>query len=211
MIYTDNSFTLQERRDSQEAFALWQAEVSETVDAYTLRKRKAELYALVRRIIKNDLEPHQQEFVRLHWYEGKSLVEIADILGVNKSYVYRVDKKINDIIYDKLKYAIEYRFGKNFSDTAPLIIKSNPSACCPIEGKDIAHRLRNLRLRQCLDAKDIEAATGIKAHRLDFIENQGEQITAYELSRLTKLFGTTSDYIIFGRSDSNGGRSDAVC
>ncbi len=211
MIYSDNSFTLQERRDSREAFALWQAEANETVDAYTLRKRKAELYALVRRIIKDELEPRQQEIVRLHWYEGKSLIEIADILGIDKSYIYRIDKKINEIIYDKLKYAIEYRFGKNFSDNAPLLIKSNPAACYPVEGKDISHRLRNLRLRQCLDTKDVEKATGINASRLDFIESKGEQITAYELSRLTRLFGTTSDYIIFGRCDCSNGRSDAIC
>ena len=211
MIYSDNSFTLQERRDSQEAFALWQAQINETVDAYTLRKRKSELYALVRRIIKNELDPRQQEIVRLHWYEEKSLNEIAEILGIDRSTMYRIDKKINEIIYDKLKYAIEYRFGKSFSDSAPLIIKSNPSACCPVDGKDIAHRLRDLRLRQSLDTRDVATVTGINKSRLDFIENQGEQITAYELSKLTKLFGTTSDYIIFGKRDCCAGRSDAVC
>ena len=211
MIYSDNSFTLQERRDSQEAFALWQAQINETVDAYTLRKRKSELYALVRRIIKNELDPRQQEIVRLHWYEEKSLNEIAEILGIDRSTMYRIDKKINEIIYDKLKYAIEYRFGKSFSDSAPLIIKSNPSACCPVDGKDIAHRLRDLRLRQSLDTRDVATVTGINKSRLDFIENQGEQITAYELSKLTKLFGTTSDYIIFGKRDCCTGRSDAVC
>ena len=211
MIYSDNSFTLQERRDSQEAFALWQAQINETVDAYTLRKRKSELYALVRRIIKNELDPRQQEIVRLHWYEEKSLNEIAEILGIDRSTMYRIDKRINEIIYDKLKYAIEYRFGKSFSDSAPLIIKSNPSACCPVDGKDIAHRLRDLRLRQSLDTRDVATVTGINKSRLDFIENQGEQITAYELSKLTKLFGTTSDYIIFGKRDCCTGRSDAVC
>ena len=210
MINTDNSFTLQERRDSREAFALWQAEVNETVDAYTLRKRKNELYALVRKVIKNELDPRQQEIVRLHWYEGKSLSEAAEIIGLNKATVCRIDKKINEIIYDKLKYALEYRFGKEFSDTAPLVIKSNRTACCPVDGKDIAQRIRNLRLRQSLDTGAVATATGIKQSRLDFIESHGEQITADELCRLTKLLGTTSDYIIFGKRSYTEGRSNAV-
>lgn len=210
MINSDNSFTLQERSDAKEAFALWQGKMNETADEYTLRKRKSELYALVRKVIKNELDAHQQEIVRLHWYEGKKLAEVAAILGLDKSVIYRADKKINDIIYDKLKYAVEYRFGKEFSATAPLVIKNNRSACCPIDGKSIAQRIRILRLRQSLDISDIAKATGIKKSRLDFIETEGEQITADELSRLTKLFGTTSDYILFGTRDYVKGRSDAV-
>lgn len=210
MMNSDNSFTLQEKSDAHEAFSLWQGKTNETVDEYTLRKRKAELYALVRRVIKNELDSRQQEIVRLHWYEGKSLSEIAVILDLNKTTVCRIDKKINEIIYDKLKYALEYRFGKEFSDTAPLVIKDNLTACCPIDGESIAHRLRNLRLRQNLDTAAVARATGIKQSRIELIESQGEQATAEELSRLTRLLGTTSDYIIFGRRNCTSGRSEAV-
>lgn len=199
MTYSDNSFTFQERIDTQEAFSRWQGKISEEIDEYTLRKRKSELYALVRKVIKNELDAQQQEIVRLHWYEGKKLSEVAEIMGMDKSTVSRKEKKINDIIYDKLKYAMEYRYGKNFSETAQLIIKSRSPACFPCDGESISQRLRNLRLRQSLSSRDVADASGIEENRIDFIEKEGGQITADELSRLAKLFGTTSDYIIFGK------------
>ena len=207
---SDNSFTLQEKNDAKESFALWQTKTNESIDQYTLRKRKNELYALVRKVIKNELDPRQQEIIRLRWYENKSLSEVAGILGIDKSAVYRADKKINEIIYDKLKYALEYRFGKEFSETAPLVIKDNLTACCPVDGKSISERLRSLRLRQSLEIEDIFEATGIPKSRIKLIEVRGEQVTADELSRLTKLLCTTSDYIIFGTRDYAKGRSDTV-
>ncbi len=200
----ENVFTRQEQSEAKEAFALWQGKEAEQLDEYTLRKRKAELYALVRKVIKNELDPSMQEFVRLYWYEKKSLSEISVIMGLDKSTLYRKEKKINDIIYDKLKYAMEYRFGKNFDETARLVIKSRSPVCYPCDGESISQRLRNLRLRQSLSTKDIATATGISKKRMDLIEKEGGQATADELSRLAKLFGITSDYIIFGNKGGTG-------
>lgn len=194
----ENVFTRQEQSEAKEAFALWQGKEAEQLDEYTLRKRKAELYALVRKVIKNELDPSMQEFVRLYWYEEKSLSEISEIMGLDKSTLSRKEKKINDIIYDKLKYAMEYRFGKAFNETARLVIKSRSPVCYPCDGESISQRIRNLRLRQSLEARDIAEATGIGKKRMDLIEKEGGQATADELSRLARLFGTTSDYIIFG-------------
>lgn len=198
MNYSKTSFNQSEQASNQEAFSAWQGKINEEADEYTLRKRKAELYALVRKVIKNELDQSQQEFVRLYWYEGKSLSEISRITGTDKSTLSRKEKKINSIIYDKLKYAMEYRYGKQFNETAKLIIKSSSPACCPFDGNNIAQRLRSLRLRQCLEQEDIAAATGIKVSRIRLIEQQGGEITVEELSRLARLFDTTSDYIIFG-------------
>ena len=194
----ENVFTRQEQSEAKEDFALWQGKEAEQLDEYTLRKRKAELYALVRKVIKNELDPSMQEFVRLYWYEEKSLSEISEIMGLDKSTLSRREKKINDIIYDKLKYAMEYRFGKAFNETARLVIKSRSPVCYPCDGESISQRIRNLRLRQSLEARDIAEATGIGKKRMDLIEKEGGQATADELSRLARLFGTTSDYILFG-------------
>jgi RNA polymerase sigma factor (sigma-70 family) len=98
MNYQENSFTSFDHAMTEETFSRWQGEAHESVDAYILRKRKAELYALVRKIIKNELNSQQQEIVRLHWYEGKNLSEIARIMGIDKSTVSRKEKKINEII-----------------------------------------------------------------------------------------------------------------
>lgn len=199
MSFTINNFSDAYRSDEQQAFAAWQSKNHELENEYTLRKRKAELYSLVRKVIKNELEPSQQEIVRLHWYEGKSLNEISDILGIDRSTVFRKEKKINEIIYDKLKYAIEYRFGKDYTYSPLTATKTDHLACCPVEGKSISLRLRDLRVRQGITEKEIFRETGIKGSRLDVLEEAGEEMTVSELKKLTLLYGTTSDYVIFGR------------
>lgn len=194
-----NSFSENDDSTAYESFRQWQGKVSETVDDYTLRRRKAELYALVRKVIRDELTPEQQEIVRLHWYEGKNLTDVAAEMNVDRSRISRKVKKINEIIYDKVKYAMEYRYGKNFSDETTVIIKTNHVACCPIDGESIGKRLRQLRLINSLSETDIEDITGISKKRLIMLETCGEKITAEELKKLVKLFSTTSDYIIFGK------------
>ncbi len=199
MSRTANNSTSSYNADEKHAFEQWQSKKHETTDEQTLRKRKAELYALVRRVIKNELEPDQQEIVRLHWYEGKSLSEISDILGIDRSTVFRKEKKINEIIYDKLKYAVEYRFGKGAADSPFIIPKQDRAACCPADGNSISSRLRDLRLHKCITENAISRETGISTKRLGIIEKTGELITIPELQKLTLIYGTTSDYVLFGR------------
>ena len=199
MSFNETNFSALDIEDAKQAFSSWQSKSAESIDEYTMRKRKAELYALVRTVIKNELDESQQEFVRLYWYEGKTLSEISKVMKLDKSTLSRKEKKINSIIYEKLKYAMEYRYGKSFDKTAQLVIKSRSPVCCPFDGNSIAVRLKNLRLRQSLDTKDIATASGISESRIELIEKQGGLMTADELTKLCKLYGTTSDYIIFGK------------
>lgn len=191
---------LDEAHDAERSFSLWQSKQHDQADEYTLKKRKAELYALVRKVIKNELDQQQQEIVRLHWYEEKSFNEISEILGIDRSTVARKDKKINDIIFDKLKYALEYRFGEDFSENSMQMINSNRFACCPIDGENISQRLRNLRMRQCLSQEDLKKLTGITVKRQEEIESNGTLITIQELGKMTRVFKVSTDYIIFGKN-----------
>ncbi|MBQ7004808.1 MAG: hypothetical protein IJN68_00090 [Clostridia bacterium] len=208
MSFTINNFSDVEKSDASRSFSVWQSKNHEIEDEGAIRKRKTELYALVRKVIKNELDPLQQEIIRLHWYEEKSLNDIASMLGLDRSTVFRKEKKINEIIYDKLKYAIEYRFGEKISQADLPASKKERFACCPIEGKSISMRLRDLRFRLDICEKEVFRETGIKSSRLKFIESDGEQITVPELKKLTILYGTTSDYILFGRAPKyfKGGR-----
>lgn len=185
--------------DDERAFALWQQKQHEKTNELKLHKRKNELYALVRKVIKNELTPSQQQIVHLLWYEGRSMSEAAAELCMDRSTLFRKEKQINEIIYDKLKYAMEYRFGKSFSEQTVELIHTNAPACCPVDGKTVSERLRSLRLKQNLSTKDISALTGIKRSRLDFIEQEGEQLNMDELSKLSSLYHTTTDYIVHGR------------
>lgn len=190
---------LAEKKESADSFALWQARRHASVSEAALEKRKNELYALVRRVVKNELTPLQQQIVHLLWYENKSVAEAAEDLRLDRSSVFRKEKQINEIIYDKLKYAMEYRYGRSFSEKTIGLIHENSAACCPVEGRSISERLRSLRLKQCLENKDISTLTGIRKSRLDYLEKEGDGISADELSRLSRLYGTTADYIINGK------------
>lgn len=193
-----SSFSQFDKIEAEEAFSRWQSAKQETVDEYILRRRKAELYALVRKVIRNELDSLQQEIVRLHWYEGKSAKEIGIILGMDTSSVFRRIKKINDIVYDKLKYAMEYRYGKSFCEDAKPLIKTESVACCPVEGKSIAERLRNLRVRKGLSVESVCKAVQISPSRLTSIEETGSHATARELAKLSEIYSASADYILFG-------------
>lgn len=195
---SDNSFTEQDYIAAKEAFARWQTHTNETVDSYILRKRKDELRALVRKVIKNELNYEEQLIVKLHWYDGLSQSQIAEKLGIDRSTVSRKLRSINEIIYDKLKYAIEYRYGKSFSSEAKLIITDGSAACACINPDEISKRLQRLRHEQCLTVEDLGTLSGIPEERIRKIEKKGSVITAIELKKLALLFRVSSDFILFG-------------
>lgn len=202
MAQSINSFDKHNAADDARSFSLWQQKQQEDANKEQLRRRKAELYALVRKVIKNELDPLQQEIVRLRWYEGKKLDEISDELQLDISTLSRKEKRINDILFDKLKYAMEYRFGKSFCEKTKEFIASNHIACCPVEEREISERLRNLRLRRDLTQKAVSDMTGIRRKRLELLEEDGEELKIDELTRLAGVYGVSTDYIIYGKSDS---------
>lgn len=151
-------------------------------------------------MVKNELCEKDRLLVSLHWYKGKSKEEIAKIIGVDRSTVFRRFDKINDIIYEKLKYAIEYRYGDDFSSKAMMLIKKDVSSLGTLrELESIGNRILRLRREQYLSRKDVSECTGIGEERLALIEKSGKEITMVELKKLSAFFKVSSDYIVFGK------------
>lgn len=208
---TQNSFTQFENVSAMEAFAVWQAQQSIDIDDYILRKRRKELHELVRKVIKNELCEQDRLLVSLHWYKGKSKDEIAKIIGVDRSTIFRRFEKINDILYEKLKYAVEYRYGDGFSEKLMMLVKKDVSSSGSLrELESIGNRLQRLRTEQYLSKKDVCECTGIGENRLSLIEKSGKEMTMAELKKLAAFFRVSSDYIVFGKDrllrDENTGR-----
>lgn len=196
----ENSFTQIDRLKAQEAFLLWQAEENGEVDEYILRERRRELHRLVKKVIKNELDEKDRLIVSLHWYKGYSKDEIAKIVGANRSTVFRRFEKINEIIYEKLKYALEYRYGDDFSQKAMLLVKKDISSKYGMRSlESIGERLNRLREEQYLSKDEVAALTGIDSKRLAEIEKSGKEITMAELKKLASFFKVSSDYIVFGK------------
>lgn len=196
----NNSFNKSDYENAQLAFSLWQSKQQETIDEYLMRKRKIELNCLVRQVIENELSTIDKTIVQLHWYRGKTVNETAEAIGIDRSNISRRLDKINDIIYDKLKYAIRYRYGKDYSSSVKVIIKNKDALkispdCCDT----ISSRIQNLRLTQSFSLKDTSEMTGISEKHLSEIENGQCQATAEDVRRIATAFKTSGDYIIFGK------------
>lgn len=195
-----NSFEKEEYYLAREAFAAWQSKAHESIDEYIMRQRKHELNELVNKVIEKELSVTDRLIVELHWFRGYSKSEVARKLGIDPSTVTRRLEKINDTIYDKLKYVIEYRYGSSFSKKAGIIIKNKNALFSYTEPTVLSERVRQLRLRQCLEQRDVSEMTGIPEKALKEIEEKGREMSATEIRKLSVLYGTTADYIIFGKA-----------
>lgn len=195
-----NSFEKEEYYLAREAFAAWQSKAHESIDEYIMRQRKHELNELVNKVIEKELSVTDRLIVELHWFRGYSKSEVARKLGIDPSTVTRRLEKINDTIYDKLKYVIEYRYGSSFSKKVGIIIKNKNALFSYTEPTVLSERVRQLRLRQCLELRDVSEMTGIPEKALKEIEEKGREMSATEIRKLSVLYGTTADYIIFGKA-----------
>ncbi len=193
-----NSFSNEEYLLAQEAFSSWQTKTYENVEDYILRQRKAELNELVNKVIKNELSSTEKLILELHWNQKLSKSEIARRLAIEPSTVTRRLDKISEIIYEKLKYALEYRYGTGFSEKARLIIKNKDALFSYQKPEIISERVRMLRQQQFLTEKEVSDLTGISESRLKEIENAGREMTVGEARKLAIFYKTSADYIIFG-------------
>ena len=193
-----NSFSSSEYFNAREAFFKWQGSIDDTVDDYVLRQRKEELRQLVRKVIQNELSDYDKMLVDLRWYRNLSQNEIAEKLGIDRSTVTRHLEKINNIIYENLKYAIEFRYGKSFRNQSKIIIKSGDALNCTINAEDISGRIKKLRDDQFLSIDEVSELTGIRKSRLKQIERSGTDMTVTELKKLSTFFCCHTDYIVFG-------------
>lgn len=172
----------------------------DSADSLAVKKRKAELRQLVKTVIKNELCKEEQLLVKLHWYEGMSQSQIASQLGIDRSTVSRKFSKINDTIYEKLKYVIEFYYGKNTASKSDLAVNSDKAYRPVVNSDEISARVKKLRFEHCYEIGDVSRLTGISPDRLKTIEQQGSTLTVAELKKLALTFRVTSDYIVFGSS-----------
>lgn len=201
----DTSFDEVDYVTARQQYDSWMSKQSESLDEFILRKRKIELISLVKKVIEAELNEKDKEIVRLHWYESKSVTQTAQALGIDKSTVSRRIEKINDIIYDKLKYAIEYRYGNDYSQSAKVIVKSKDALCSFVKSDSPADRIRQMRISQALTHKDICDMTGISEKTIEKIECGKAEATATQIAKIAVAFKVSVDYILFGSNERKCG------
>ena len=171
-------------------------------DAQTVRQRreaKLALDRLVRRVIRNELDEQDQLLVRLHWYQGKSMEELAALTGLDRQTVYRRLDRIHKTIYQHLKYALDCRIEAPYNEQAKATLQSAGQNTFAIEALDcVGARLSQLRRQKRLTLSDVCRATGITPVRMQELEADGRQMMMTELSQLAKLFSVAVNDLLFG-------------
>lgn len=184
---------------ARDVYARWQAEENEEMDEWLIRQRKAELEALVRRVIKNEFSNEDKLIIFLKFYKCLSVEKISEKTGLSRAGVYRRLDKINDVLYEKLKYALEYRFGIN--EKIPMsTVLDNVKNVGKKESTSVAQRLRTLRMSQHIKLKDVCLHTGIDEKRMLSLESFAQNLTANEVIKLSQFFKVSTDYILFGKN-----------
>ena len=74
-------------------------------------KKKAEFNDLLKRAIHNEIPADDAKILQMYFFQGYTKTKIAEYFGVNHSTIVRRINKSLDTLYEKLKYAAEYRFG----------------------------------------------------------------------------------------------------
>ena len=179
-----SSFELYDYWQVSKTFERFYGAEQRGIDDYLMRKRKEELCALLRKVIRNELSEQAQLLIKLQWYQGKSKEEIGRLTGLSRSSVYRRFDRITDTLYEKLKYALEYRFDKPFSEAARAMIR------CEMPGRFGERSPVALLCEQHgLSLKAFSELTGIGLSRVRELKENADAITLEELQTLQDRFG----------------------
>lgn len=194
------SFEISDYLMARDVFISWQAKENQELEDWLIRQRKEELYALVRRVIRNEFSAEDKLIIDLKWYKGLSADEISRRTGISRAGVYRRIDKINDVLYEKLKYAMEYRFGIKERTPVVAVLSDMKSRAEGETALSVAVRLRSLRAGQHITASELSRITGISESRLIALEKYAGDLTSKELIKLSSFYKVTTDFILFGKS-----------
>lgn len=194
------SFEISDYLMARDVFISWQAKEQQELEEWLIRQRKEELYALVRRVIRNEFSKEDKLLIDLKWYQGMSADEISKKTGISRAGVYRRIDKINDVLYEKLKYAMEYRFGIKERTPVVAVLSDMKSRREGETAVSVAVRLRSLRAGQHISVAELCRYTGISEARLSSLEKYAGDLTSRELIRLSSFYKVSTDFILFGKS-----------
>lgn len=194
------SFEISDYLMARDVFIRWQAKENEEMEDWLIRQRKEELYALVRRVIKNEFSKEDRLLINLKWYKGLSAEEISRKMGISRAAVYRRLDKINDTLYEKLKYAMEYRFGIKERTPVVAVLSDMKSRGEDAESVSVAGRIRSLRVSAHITPEELSRYTGINVKRIHCFENYAGDLSSGELIKLSSFYKVSSDYILFGKN-----------
>ena len=197
---TKTSFDLYDYWQTVNTFSHIYEDDKPRFDALMMRMRKAELCALLHRVIRNELNEQDRLLIRMHWYQGKTAEEIAAILELDRSSVYRRIERITNTLFEKLKYAVSYRYDNDFSQSAAKLMQKD--LCTELQARENEPAtLRKYRKGMFLTKEELASLLGLSASRIAELERDTACMTVGELRKFTALFGVSADTLLFGSTE----------
>lgn len=197
---TKSSFDLYDYWQTVNAFGNIYAGEKSRFDELMMRKRKAELCALLQKVIQNELGEQDRLLIRLHWYQGKNAQELAETLQLDRSSVYRRIERITNTLFEKMKYALSYRYDNDFAQTAAHLLGSDLNK--ELQNQQSAGgTLKRCRKRMCLSTQELGALLGLPDSRITLLETDADTMTVGELRKFMNLYGLSADSLLFGDSE----------
>ena len=197
---TKSSFDLYDYWQTVNAFGNIYAGEKSRFDELMMRKRKAELCALLQKVIQNELNEQDRLLIRLHWYQGKNAQELAETLQLDRSSVYRRIERITNTLFEKMKYALSYRYDNDFAQTAAHLLGSDLNKELQSQ-QSAGGTLQRCRKRMCLSTQELGALLGLPDTRVALLETDADTMTVGELRKFMNLYGLSADSLLFGDSE----------
>lgn len=177
----------------------WKDCLAENECEYYSRVRKTKLLATMKKIVTCELDKKEQTVLKLRYLEDLSLEEIASLVSMTGSSVYRCLKKAENTIGAYMKYVFQFAETGLAKADEPLDVKMALSLMfLEHSGADeIRMRMKKVRTEKFISLDKAALCTGVPKDRIIFLENTGGG-SIYDLKRLMAFYGVSADYVFFG-------------
>ncbi len=170
-------------------------EALECVEDFVGRIRKVSTAKLLENIIDTRLSETQRNFIKEHWYSGKSTAQIARESGVSQANVYRTLTRANEIIKELLTPLVYYYNDLPDASLVPIYVNEVKEICSARNNKTtrLSQQLKNLRLSNSVTSESLARAMCITEKTLKDIECGKKEPTVEILEKYSKIFSVRID------------------
>ena len=109
-------------------------------------------------------------------------------------------ERITNTLFEKLKYALSYRYDNDFSSSASALLRGDLQRELQSSEK-AGTALRQYRKKVCLTTAELGAMLGISQARVEAIEKDADKMSVGELRQCMTLFGVSADSLLFGATE----------
>lgn len=184
-----------------EAYDNWLKSEYETEDEFIERKHGVDLADLLKRVIEEKLNDKEKAVIECFWFYKMTPKEIALKTNTGISSVYKLLDAAEKKLHMYLEYVVVYQDSLIKRELVPVSVRQaiSDTAVKSISSKTVGERLKKLRVTENIPVKKLEASINMPMGRLKIIESGEILPDIDELIKLTAFFGTSADYILFGK------------